>query len=321
MSLASTPRLIIIVGPTAVGKTEVAVELAREKNGEVISADSMQVYRYMDIGTAKPSASQRERVPHHLIDVVNPDEHFDANLYRHMASNVISSLWSQGKTIFVVGGTGLYIKALLWGLFEGPGRDERIRAFYKQMLNRFGKEYLYETLKKKDEHAAARIERNDTVRIIRALEVLELSGSSIVEKQESHGFKNRRYDYIKIGIHMERSFLYKRIEERAVKMVEAGLVEEVTKLLDMGYGENLKPMKSLGYKHMVGHVMQKIGLYEAIQLMQRDTKRYAKRQLTWFGADKEILWFTPEQISEIKTLIDQFLAGNQRHMRIDGRGV
>jgi tRNA dimethylallyltransferase len=307
MSSSQKPYLIVIVGPTGVGKTEMAVELARERNGEIISADSMQVYRFMDIGTAKPTDSQRQQVRHHLIDVVNPDEHFNAAMFREMAAGVISALVNQHKTVFVVGGTGLYIKALLGGLFAGPGGNESIRAFYRLELKRFGKAYLYEKLRKKDEQAAARIDRNDAVRIIRALEVLELSGESIVEKQKAHGFNDRLYDCIKIGLTMERPLLYKKIEERSGKMVRDGLVDEVRRLLDMGYHENLKPMRSLGYKHMCSYVKGKRSIEDALKMMQRDTKRYAKRQVTWFGADKQIVWFSPQGIEEARKYIDRFL--------------
>ena len=302
------PRLIVIVGPTAVGKTEVAIRLAHEWGGEIISADSMQVYRFMDIGTAKPTAEERSLVNHHLIDVVNPDDQFNAAMYIEMAQRIIRELHNQRKTIFVVGGTGLYIKALLGGLFQGPDADEELRSLYRQELKQFGKEYLYEKLKRRDEKAAAQIDKNDVIRIIRALEVLELSGESIVEKQKAHDFGDNLYDSMKIGITLERSLLFKRIDQRTEKMIQDGLVNEVRKLLSVGYHEILKPMQSLGYKHIIRYLKGQYTCEDAVRLIKRDTRHYAKRQMTWFGADKHIAWFAPHDIDVMRERIDQFLS-------------
>lgn len=301
------PRLIVIVGPTAVGKTEVAVSLAREFGGEIISADSMQVYRVMDIGTAKPTAEERLLVPHHLIDIVNPDEQFNAAMFMEMAQRIIKELHNRGKPVFVVGGTGLYIKALLGGLFQGPDADESLRKSYRQELTQFGKEYLYQKLKEKDEQAAAQIEKNDVVRIIRALEVMELSGESIVEKQKAHRFGDSLYECTKIGLTMERTRLYERIDQRTEKMIQDGFVEEVRRLLSMGYRETLKPMQSLGYKHIVKYIKGSYNLDDALRAMKRDTRHFAKRQMTWFGRDKEIIWFNPADRDDIREHIARFL--------------
>lgn len=299
------PRLIVIVGPTAVGKTELAIRLAREWDGEIISADSMQVYRFMDVGTAKPTIEERSMVRHHLIDVVNPDGQFNAAIFMHMARTIIRELHSRRKSIFVVGGTGLYVKALLGGLFEAPDADQGLRKAYRQELKQFGKEYLYEKLKEKDREAAAQIDKNDVVRIIRALEVMELSGESIVNKQKAHRFGERLYEFTKIGLMIERSRLYERIDQRAEKMMEDGFVEEVQGLLSMGYGEALKPMQSLGYKHIVKHLKGSYALDDTLRIIKRDTRRFAKRQMTWFGADKEIVWFNPSDSDGIKKQIDK----------------
>jgi tRNA dimethylallyltransferase len=301
------PRLIVIVGPTAVGKTEVAIRLAQEWDGEIVSADSMQVYRFMDIGTAKPSAEERSLVQHHLIDVVNPDEQFNAAIYIELAQRLIRELHSRRKPIFVVGGTGLYVKALLGGLFQGPDADEDLRNLYRQELRQFGKEYLYKKLKMRDEKAAAQIDKNDVVRIIRALEVLELCGESIVEKQKDHSFGCNLYDCIKIGLTLERSSLYKRIDQRTEKMIQDGLVTEVRGLLSSGYDETLKPMQSLGYRHIVRYLKGKCSCDDAIGLIKRDTRHYAKRQMTWFCADKESSWYRPSDMDDIREQIGQFL--------------
>jgi tRNA dimethylallyltransferase len=300
------PRLVVIVGPTCTGKTKMAVKLARQWGGEIISADSMQVYRYMDIGTAKPTLEERKIVKHHLVDVVNPDETFNAAIFIEYARKIIFTLHDQKKPIFVVGGTGLYIKTLLGGLLEGPGADEDLRNFYREELRRYGKAYLYEKLKQKDERAATQIKPGDAVRIIRALEVLELSGTSIVEKQDSHRFSERQYDSIKIALAMERSRLFEKINQRTGKMIEDGIVDEVCKLLDMGYHEGLKPMQSLGYKYIIRCLKGLCDINEAKRLINRDTKSYAKRQMTWFGADKSIEWFSPGDISAMEERIQGF---------------
>ncbi|HEX7534663.1 MAG TPA: tRNA (adenosine(37)-N6)-dimethylallyltransferase MiaA [Syntrophales bacterium] len=302
------PRLIVILGTTGVGKTAAAISLACESGGEIISADSMQVYRLLDIGTAKPTREEQSLVKHHLIDVVNPDEQFNAAMFIRLAHGSIGKLNDTGKPIFVVGGTGLYIKALLGGLFEGPDANEDLRKSYRQELRRFGKAYLYEKLKERDEQAAAQIDRNDIPRIIRALEVLELCGLSIVEKQEAHHFGDNLYDFLKIGLTVERAELYRRIDQRTEKMIEDGLVDEVKGLLSIGYHENLRPMQALGYKHIARLVKGSCNIADAIRMIKRDTRHFAKRQMTWFGRDREIEWFAPSDIETMKRRIDQFLS-------------
>ncbi|MBN2437951.1 MAG: tRNA (adenosine(37)-N6)-dimethylallyltransferase MiaA, partial [Deltaproteobacteria bacterium] len=198
------PRMICIVGPTGVGKTGMALELAGRWGGEIVSADSMQVYRHMDIGTAKPTAEERARIPHHLLDVVDPDEPFDASRYIGLAHGVIDRLQQRGNPVFIVGGTGLYIRALLGGLIDGPGADEVLRRELREEMKRFGKEHLYERLRAEDPRAAARIHPNDGVRIVRALEVLELTGRSIVEHQQEHCFREAPYEVLWIGLGLDR---------------------------------------------------------------------------------------------------------------------
>ena len=302
------PRLIVILGPTAVGKTAAAMALARESGGEIVSADSMQVYRLLDIGTAKPTLEEQSLVRHHIIDVVNPDEQFNAAMFIRLAHETIGKLNDAGKPVFVVGGTGLYIKALLGGLFEGPDADEDLRRLYKQELKQFGQTYLYEKLKERDELAAAQIDKNDIPRIIRALEVLELCGISIVEKQNAHRFGDNLYDVIKIGLTVERTELYKRIDQRTEKMIEDGLVEEVERLFSSGYRENLKPLQALGYKHIVRLIKGSCNLADATRMIKRDTRHFAKRQMTWFGRDREIEWFAPSDLDAMRRRIDQFLS-------------
>jgi tRNA dimethylallyltransferase len=304
------PRLIVIAGPTAVGKTAVALELAATFGGEIINADSMQVYRHMDIGTAKPSADERRCVPHHLLDVVDPDESFNAALFTETAEPIIRSLHQIGIPIFVVGGTGLYIRALLGGLFSGPAADEGLRNTYREQLAIHGGDYLYNQLKRVDALAARRIDSHDTARIIRALEVITLTGHSIVDRQAEHAFSDRRYDYLKIGLKMDRTDLFGRIDRRTRAMVESGLVDEVRRLLQMGCREDIKPMQSMGYKHVVSHLNRDLSLDEAIGLTARDTRRYAKRQETWFRAEPDMVWVLPGDLKMIKKTIERFIRGD-----------
>ncbi len=303
------PRLIIIAGPTGVGKSATALALAREFGGEIISADSMQVYRFMDIGTAKPSLEDRALVRHHLIDVVNPDETFNAALYAGKARGIVQELHEDKKNIWVVGGTGLYIRVLTGGLLEGPGSDAAMRNVFRQEIERYGTGYLHERLKEKDTAAAKKIHPNDAVRLMRALEVIELSGESIVARQREHRFSDRPYEYLKIGLMDERAHLYEKIDRRCDGMVEKGLTGEVQSLLARGFSESLKAMQSLGYRHMLGYLKGTLPLGDAVARMKRDTRNYAKRQLTWFRADGEMIWFHPDETDGMRKRIEVFLSG------------
>jgi tRNA dimethylallyltransferase len=301
------PRLICIVGPTGVGKTGMALELAGRWCGEIVSADSMQVYRYMDIGTAKPTPEERARIPYHLLDVVDPDEPFDASRYIELAHGAIGRLQRQGKPVFIVGGTGLYIRVLLGGLIDGPGADAVLRRELKEEMKRFGKEQLHERLRAGDPRAAARIHPHDGIRIVRALEVLELTGRSIVEHQQEHRFREAPYEALRIGLGLDRERLNDRIDRRADQMVAKGFAQEVRRLLDMGYGESLKSMQSLGYRHMVSFLAGRRSLEEAVRMIKRDTRRYAKRQMTWFAADRQIGWLDPGDVEAASRRIGVFL--------------
>lgn len=301
------PRLICIVGPTGVGKTGMALELAGRFGGEIVSADSMQVYRHMDIGTAKPTAAERERIPHHLLDVVDPDEPFDASRYIGLAHGAIADLRQRGKPVFVVGGTGLYIRALLGGLIDGPGADEALRRELKQEMNRLGKAHLYARLRARDARAAERINPNDGVRIIRALEVWELTGRSIVDHQQEHGFRDSPYAALRIGLGLDRERLNARIDRRTERMMADGFAEEVRRLLDRGWGDSLKPMQSLGYRHMIDCLAGRRNLKQTVELIQRDTRRYARRQMTWFTADREVVWLDPADVEGASARIHLFL--------------
>jgi len=300
--------LVIIQGPTAVGKSELAIELAQKFSMEIINADSMQVYRGMDIGSAKPSLIERNIVAHHLIDIKDPDEEFSAAQFKNEASNIIFSLAQKPKHALLVGGTGFYIRALTQGLFPAPSADLKLRKELKEKEKTYGKGYLCKELKKVDSEAASKIHPNDTFRIIRALEVFYLTGKPISEQQKMHQFKHTYFNVLKIGLLRDRKDIYHRIEERVDKMIKRGLVDEIKQLLKGGYPPTIKPFQSLGYKQILGFLQGELSLDEAVMLIKRNTKRYAKRQLTWFRKDSEIRWFNlPEQSLEISEGIKKFL--------------
>jgi tRNA dimethylallyltransferase len=301
------PRLIIILGPTGVGKTAMALALAGRLGGEIVSADSMQVYRGMDIGTAKPTPEERRRTPHHLLDVVDPDEPFDASRYCALAHGIITRLQGERIPVFVVGGTGLYIRALLGGLIDGPGADESLRQSLKEEGKRWGIPHLYEQLRARDPQAAQRINPRDAIRIVRALEVLELTGRSIVDHQKDHRFRSQPYEVLKIGLMLAREELLVRISGRTERMIAEGFVGEVQRLLERGYERSLKPMQSLGYRHLAAYLSGEGDLEGAIRLIKRDTRRYAKRQMTWFAADREVVWLPPQEIDAAAEQIGRFL--------------
>ena len=298
--------MVIINSPTATGKTGLAIELALDFGGEIISADSLQVYRYLDIGTAKPTMEQRNKVKHYLIDVVDPDEEFNAAIFTEKARAIIAELARKRKPVFVVGGTGLYIRALLQGIIETPKVDENIRNYYRRLGEMRGKEYLFSLLQEKDAQAATKIKPNDTIRVIRALEVLEQSGESIISKQSRHSFTDSLYNTYKIGLQVDSPQLKERIAQRTEKMIAAGLVREVENILGRGYSKKLKPLQSLGYRQVIKYLTGEYKWEEALRLINRDTWHYAKRQITWFAANKEINWFNPDCSEEVKKNVEKF---------------
>lgn len=302
------PKIIVIGGPTASGKTSLAIELALRLNGEIVNADSMQVYRYMDIGTAKPSFEERAVIPHHLMDVVDPDEEFNAARYCQMAKKVIEQIRKKNKIVFLVGGTGLYIKALLAGLFISPPSNPEIRKRLYRRWKEEGAGNLYEQLKKKDPEAAERIHPHDRLRIIRALEVMELTKKRFTDLTGEHGFREKEYQALKLAIHTERNALYQLINQRSLDMIESGLVKETEDLLNKGYSTDLKPMKSIGYRHAAGYLSGKWDIDRMIYLLQRDTRHYAKRQLTWFRADPDVKWINHKQRGVLDEMISSFLS-------------
>jgi tRNA dimethylallyltransferase len=306
-SATEKPKIIIICGPTGIGKTAVAIDLAQHFNGQIIGADSMQIYKYMDIGTAKPTAEEQNRVVHHMIDIVEPDETFDAARYASLARAKIFALSQQSMTPFVVGGTGLYIKALLYGLFNAAVSDPDVRRRLKEEGAVHGSEYLHARLGRLDPETARRLHAHDTYRILRALEVVETTGKPISRHHREHGFLEQPFRSLKIGLNMDRAILYEGINARVDAMISAGFVDEVRNLLARGYPVDLKSLQSIGYRHMIDYIEGRLSWEECTRTLKRDHRRYAKRQLTWFGADPEIIWKEPGQASQIKNLINNFL--------------
>jgi tRNA dimethylallyltransferase len=290
-----------------VGKTGLVLRLAKEFGAEIINADSMQVYRFMDIGTAKPTPAERASTPHHLLDIVYPDEDFDANRYSQLAREAIGDLARQQTPAIAAGGTGLYLKASFYGLFPGAPADRLLRERLRQEAQSDGGAGLYERLNQVDPVTAQRLHPNDLFRIIRALEVWHCSGKPISLMHGQHRFREQPFSILKIGLRRSRSELHERINRRVESMMERGLLGEVENLLKLGYGPRLKSMQSLGYRHMLQHIIDGMELSEALRTMKRDTRRYAKRQMTWFRRDQEINWFHPEEVRSILRLVHHFL--------------
>jgi tRNA dimethylallyltransferase len=302
------PKLVIILGPTAAGKSELALELATRIDGEIVNADSQQVYRFLDIGTGKPSEAARRQVPHHLIDVVMPDEEFNAAQFRRTALEIIEQIHGRGKNVIVCGGTGLYLKALTQGLFEGPGQNSNLRAALERQINDEGLPALYRRLVAVDATVTSTIHPNDRQRIIRALEVFENTGRPLSAWQKEHGFHDRPFAVLKIGLLRERAELYDRINRRSERMIQDGLLQEVRNLVAQGYSLDSKPLRSVGYRQMGEVLRGEKDLPQALAEMKQETRRLAKRQLTWFRRDGEILWFHPEnQLQEIFRRASEFL--------------
>ena len=280
---------IAVVGPTASGKSRLGIELARAFQGEIVGCDALQVYRRMDIGTAKVTPKEREGVPHHMIDVVDPDREFSAGDYQRQARTAIGEISGRGRLPIVVGGSGFYLRALIDGLFEGPERSEKLRARMRDIIRRKGTNALHRLLRRTDPESAVRIAPNDADRIIRACEIYLVSG-----KNMSWWHRQRRdaltgYRWLKIGIDMPRTLLYQRINLRVQRMFENGLLDETKRLLGM-YTAICPAFKAIGYRQAAEYLTERVTLTQAVESAQMESRRYAKRQLTWFRADREVVW-------------------------------
>ncbi len=305
--------LIVLVGATAVGKTELSLKLSEHFNCEIISMDSMQVYRYMDIGTAKVSQAEQSRVRHHLIDIVNPDEDYDAATFCRDARQAISKITKRGRLPLITGGTGLYLQALLHGIFTDSPADKKIRENLQQRFQDEGAEPLYAELMICDPKTAQRIHKNDSQRLLRALEIYQASGvpwSELLEKQqkkrqeqEGSGFSN----VLQFALTTSRNILYKRINMRTEIMLENGFQQEVENLRNRGYSPQLKSMQSIGYRHLNSYLDGEYDYAEMKRLLARDTRRYAKRQYTWFNRNPDLLWIDKKEEEKIYIKTEQWL--------------
>jgi tRNA dimethylallyltransferase len=298
-------KVAVLLGPTAVGKTGVALKLALRFGAEIINADSVQLYRELEIGTAKPTPAERARVPHHLIDVAAPTEPYDADRYCREGRAVLADLQRRGVPPLVVGGTGLYLKALLHGLFEEGSPRPDLRARLRQELQELGLPFLQQRLAALDPTTAARLHPHDTYRILRALEVMAATGRPLSELFRAHRFRSCPYRVLKLGLNLPREELHARIEQRVEAMLTQGWLAEVEELWRR-YPADLKPLQSLGYRHLSNFLKGRWSWEEAIERLKRDTRRYAKRQLTWFRADPEVRWFHPAQIEELAAALEEF---------------
>jgi tRNA dimethylallyltransferase len=301
-------RVAVLLGPTAVGKTAVALRLAQALPAAIVNADSLQVYRELDIGTAKPTAAERARVPHHLVDVVAPSEPYDAARYSREGRVVLAQLHRRGVAPLLVGGTGLYLKALLYGLFFEGSLPGEIRYRLRQELTASGLPQLYQRLVHLDPGTAARLHPHDTYRILRALEVMESTGRPLSALLAAHRFQDCPYEVLKLGLLLPREELNRRIEARTEAMLAQGWLAEVEGLLRR-YPPHLKPLQALGYRHLINFLKGRWTWEEAIGSLVVDTRRYAKRQLTWFKADPEVRWFHPQQVEEMAVCLQEFLRG------------
>ena len=300
--------LIILTGPTAVGKTELSIALAKAIGGEIISADSMQVYKYMDIGTAKIRPEEMKGVPHHLIDVLEPDEAFNVAVFKEMAKQTVEEIYERGHIPVIVGGTGFYIQALLYDIdFSEEDSDQEIRSELELIAKEKGSEYLHACLAEVDPESAEQIHHNNIKRVIRALEYQRMHGEKISVHNERERQKESPYQFLYFVLTHDRQVLYERIEKRIDRMIEDGLVSEVDKLLKMGYNPELVSMQGLGYKEFVPYLMGKCTLDDSIYVLKRDTRHFAKRQLTWFRREKDVRWLDKSSLTSEKEILNKIL--------------
>ncbi len=305
--------VIIIAGPTASGKTGLSIELAKLINGSIISADSMQIYRYMDIGTAKPDEKERSGIRHFLIDEVDPDENFSVARYRELALGYIEAIIKEGRHPIIAGGTGLYINSLLYNInFSEAICDEELRSLLRSEAEEKGNRYLYEKLLAMDPEAASKIHENDVKRVIRAIEVFTHTNKPISEHVKMSRQEPVPYRYMVFGLNWDREKLYRRIDARVDRMIEDGLVDEVRRLVEMGYDKGTTAMQAIGYKEVLSYLKGEITLEDTVDILKRDTRHYAKRQLTWFRRMREIIWVDMDESTDIKAaakkIIDQCIA-------------
>lgn len=300
--------LIILTGPTAVGKTSLSIQLAKTIGGEIISADSIQVYKKMDIGTAKIKREEMEGIPHYLIDVLEPDEEFNVVRFQKMAKEAMEKIYENGHIPIIVGGTGFYIQALLYDIdFNDTESESSYREELQQYADTYGAIALHERLKQIDEESANKIHPNNVKRVIRAIEYFEQTGEPISKHNEEQAQKESPYNFLYIVLDQDRDILYKRIDLRVDQMIEEGLVKEVKQLLESGYTKELVSMQGLGYKEFIPYFEGEISLEQAIYTLKRDTRHFAKRQITWFKREKDVIWLSKKEYPTDEQLLKQIL--------------
>lgn len=299
-------KVIVIVGPTCSGKTGLSIDIAKKINSEVISADSRQVYKHLNIGTAKPSANELKTVKHHLIDYLEPNVLFNAGMFVEQAQKIIIRLTEENKIPIVVGGAGLYINSLIDGIINSVDSDEGIRKELSEKRKKFGNEYLYNELKKVDNISASNMLPQNWKRVMRALEVFYISGKPIWQHFQEHK-KNADHKYYQFGLEWDRAKLYQRIEKRVDAMIDAGLIDEVKSILELGYSKEINALNTVGYKEIIQYLENEISLDRAVELIKRNTRRYAKRQMTWFNKDKRITWYLIHQQSDLIRVCDKII--------------
>lgn len=304
--MRNNKKVIAIVGPTCSGKTYLSLKLAEILKSEIISADSRQFYKLLNIGTAKPTADELKKIRHHFIDFLDPYILYDASQFGKDAEEIIENLFTQKKIPIVVGGSGLYIKALIDGISETADTDEEFRKKLRQLRAIFGNKFLYDELKKVDPVSAAKMLPQNWNRVMRALEVFYITGKPIWQHHENQT-KVYKYNFFQFGLNWERETLYKNINDRVDKMIEDGLVDEVKKILSLGYNESLNSLNTVGYKEIVSYLKNEIIFDEAIRLIKINSRHYAKRQLTWFRKDKRIKWFDVKQFDELDIIVEKIV--------------
>lgn len=301
--------LIILTGPTAVGKTKLSIELAKAVNGQMISADSMQVYRHMDIGTAKIRPEEMQGIPHYLIDVLDPWESFDVVRFQTMAKEALEKIYTAGAIPIVVGGTGFYIQALLYNIdFDENDSETGYRSELQSFAERHGVEALHDRLRQVDEKSADMIHPNNIKRVIRALEFYHQTGTRISEHNETQRQKESPYRFVYFVLDDERERIYRRIDQRIDQMLDQGLVAEVKQLRDMGCTRDMVSMQGLGYKEILAYLDGECTLEEAVYILKRDTRHFAKRQLTWFRREHEVRWIERQEYSDEAAMLQAMLA-------------
>lgn len=297
-------KVIVIVGPTCSGKTDLSLQLAAILGTEIISADSRQVYKKLDIGTAKPALEQLKKIKHHFINKLNPDEDFNASIFAEQAELILQNLMDKNKIPIVIGGSGLYIKGLIDGISESADSNSKLRAEHLELRQKYGNDYLYEELKKVDKISADKMLPQNWKRVIRALEVIRSTGKPIWQHHTDDRKKNN-FTYQQIGLKWERSELYKNIELRVDHMINSGLVDEVESILKSGYDKKLNSLNTVGYKEIIQYLENEISFNRAVELIKRNSRRFAKRQMTWFNADKRIVWFNINFINDLNLLAEK----------------